>query len=835
QTHAYTYTGHHGLRTFSADFAHPDAMHLTPTATGGAGPGAGVYSAPVGPPQHQHQHGGLLDMDYASARPAMLSAGGGSTATDFHGSDYFEASVAPARETPYFAVADALDLQGIGAFFARNLRGVPGIEGLGDASAAPHGMYQLGASSSFGYSGLFSNFMPLTAPPPMPLLLQTQPLSAPQGAPPAASSAAALLASPAVAEGVLSTSLDSVAVALVNNNATSESIQSVLNRLAHANYNVSPPRDDARAGPLDMEGVESAEAAEPAARIHESLLRMERHAGLAGRAVHNYFCYIHQQCPIIHKPTFLRQAADGTLNRFVWLSMRALAARTLLQSRTLPEADVLAEEEHFAEQAQAALSSELGQPGVETIQGLALLALYLFGTPRWQESSMYWCQAVRLAQLLELHAMDAPPRVVASKMHFGLFEPEKPGASHHNDLALVPGDFSGNHVPAAQQLTPLEAELRRRLWWVLFTHERFCAIAERLPTMIDESRMYVHLPCSAQDWDRPEFSYEPPTQMPFYRREERAQTYAGAASADGSALAAEIQRRKADNLYLVSEIEYGFAMSHLVAFMAEIGALFRPRTPYGNDYMLLFAQIPWETKMKTLRANVERIECLFEGVRQDTLRRLAATPTSAAGMHRPGPQHAGATDPVLDPDADVAGIEIPCLHHLAMLVLYSALNIHLYRMVFQVHYELSASLQTPADARSAEDASLLDAFNVYTRELWERARTAAQQVSSILRGEHPGVPSEVLALAGIKHGAHRTAPGTGHVADEHGRDDPRPDGMRESTMDRQRRVFREKVKVKEARLREIADSVLASFHRTLPYALLLVAKVHADSIKWWSG
>ncbi|KAJ2798128.1 hypothetical protein H4R21_004057, partial [Coemansia helicoidea] len=362
---------------------------------------------------------------------------------------------------------------------------------------------------------------------------------------------------------------------------------------------------------------------------------------------------------------------------------------------------------------------------------------------------------------------------------------------------------------------------------------RFCAITERLPAMVDEARMYVHLPCSARDWDSPEFAYEPPDRVPLYQREHRGPPDA---AAGGLALAADIQRRKDDNLYLLSEIEYGFAMSHLVAFMGEVGSLFRPRTPYSNDYMLIFARLRPEAKMMTLRTNVERIECVFESIRQDTLRRMAAEPAAAAAaaaVHHPSPLHAaGTVDPVLDPDAEVAGIEIPCLHHLAMLVLYSALNIHMYRMVFQMHYELSASLPPAGAGRSPDDAALLDEFDAYVKELWARARTAAQQVSSILRGEHPGVPSGVLALAGINQGAHRAAAAAAAAAAaEHGRDDAKPD----SAMDRQRRVFREKVKVKEARLREVAHSVLASFHRTLPYALLLVAKVHADSIKWWSG
>ncbi|KAJ2338621.1 hypothetical protein GGF43_006836, partial [Coemansia sp. RSA 2618] len=301
-----------------------------------------------------------------------------------------------------------------------------------------------------------------------------------------------------------------------------------------------------------------------AAPIHESLLRIERRAELSGKAVHNYFCYFHQQCPIIHKPTFLQHISDGSVNRFVWLSMRALASRTLLHTNTLSAEEVLIEEEYFATKAQAALSDELKKPSVEVVQGLALLSLYIFGTPRWQEASMYWCKATRLAQLMDFHVIDAPSGAIATKMHFGIFERPKPGNAHKTDLALIPGDFSGQHIPMAQALTPLEAELRRRLWWILFTNERFCAIAERLPTMVNEARMFVHFPCSAHDWDSPEFTYRAPERVPRYQREGYMRVDLGSEMC-GLTLGQELRRRKEDNLYMISEIEYGFSMSHLVA------------------------------------------------------------------------------------------------------------------------------------------------------------------------------------------------------------------------------------------------------------------------------
>ncbi|KAJ2797839.1 hypothetical protein H4R20_005042 [Coemansia guatemalensis] len=416
----------------------------------------------------------------------------------------------------------------------------------------------------------------------------------------------------------------------------------------------------------------------------------------------------------------------------------------------------------------------------------------------------------------------------------------------------------------SQALTPLEAELRRRLWWTLFTNERFCAIAERLPTMVDEARMFVHLPCSARDWDCPEFTYRAPERVPRYQREGYMRVDIDH-DVNKLTLGQEISERKRENLYMMSEIEYGFSMSHLVAFLADMGSLFRPRSPYGNDYTPMFLQMHWAAKMSMLRANVERVERIFEMVRQDILRMLADTQAANPNCWSPGPRSSTGgsadCDPVLDPEAHVSGIEIPHLHHLVMLILYSTLNIHLYRMVFQIHYEFSSSLPEPA-ARRSEDVELLSAFDQYVKELWVRMTTAARQVSRILRGEFPGVPRWVLALAEIRPGASATSDSTNgapppepnqEVSDDPGEcmsDTPEPQSnmdverspsasksecTREQTTHRLRSVFRERIRAQETRLHEIAHSVLASFHRTLPYSLLLVAKVHIDNIKWWTN
>ncbi|KAJ2008502.1 hypothetical protein GGI04_001113 [Coemansia thaxteri] len=749
-----------------------------------------IFSQPSDPPAVSTSR--ILDMGAINAPQGLFSGYVGSAATEVHGSDYFGTFPASARS----AVDDAGAIHNI-AFPL--------------ASTGVHQLTSEQGAQLADFSGL-----------------ELTPLGQPTGNYGSARR-------PGTTESdALSLSLDNVAMAMTQPNADASSVQSSLDHLFYVTKNIAGFGHDASAPasvtvksegeppPLPAKAVAEFECG----RIHESLLLLERRRELAGRALHAYFSYIHHQCPIIHRPTFLRMVSDGTVNHFVWFALRALAARTLLHARVVSEFEVVAEEDYFAGKAREALSSELTKPSIEVVQGLALLSLYIFGTARWQEASMYWCKATRLAQLMECHVIDAPTRTIATKMHFGIFEPSKRGTTHHDDLALIPGDFSGHHVPLAQALTPLEAELRRRLWWILFTNERFCAIAERLPTMVNEARMFVHFPCSPGEWDRAEFEYQPPSRVPLYLREGCART--GPSVLPALMLGPEMTRRKADNLYMMCEIEYGFAMSHLVAFLADMGALFRPSSPYGNDYVPMFSQMAWTARMAALRANVERVERIFDGVRQDILRRLAAPPTNTWAPP-PASAHPHPHSPPVG-DAPTA-VEIPHLHQLAMLVLYSVLNIHLYRMVFQIHYELSSSLPTVSEGRRQEDSDLMAAFDQYVKDLWQRTTSAAQHVSHILRGDHPGVPHWVLSLAGITRPA---AVDAGGAADDR---TPALDSASCAANDGSRRlrtVFQDRIRAQEARLHDLALSVFASFRRTLPYALLLAAKVHIDNIEWWT-
>ncbi|KAJ2680790.1 hypothetical protein GGI25_000425, partial [Coemansia spiralis] len=882
--------------------------------------------------------------------------------------DYFGKVPTSAGDAPQTCTStDSVDIQGIAFSLPPNMHlfDSPGIPSAGTGNH--HGIYQASVASGFSnldlstpgadadhsvqfmapiwnpssfthssqnqgnvsdnqisFSSFPSELLPFTAPPPMPPVLQQHI----QELPPfyAAMHTVSPRRPDAAEQDALSFTLGNVAMAIAKKDTDSNCIQSTLDHLLYVTKDISNASQEAfehaqEVAAEAMATIDSAIHADEWSRhdevlnapIHETLLRMERRPEISSKAVHNYFCYIHHQCPIIHKPSFLRQMGDGTVNHFVWFALRAFSARTLLHSHSLSKDEVLIEEEYFATKAQMKLATELNKPDVEAVQGLALLSLYIFGTPRWQEASMYWCKATRLAQLMGYHAIDAPTQTIATKMHFGIFEPQKKGPVLRSGLALIPGDFSGVHVPLAQVLTPLEAELRRRLWWILFTNERFCAIAERLPTMVDESRVFVHFPCSAKEWDQPVFTYKAPARVPRYRRHGYLCPEEGD-DLNKLTLAQEMMSRKYDNPYLMAEIEYGFTMSHLVAFLADMGALFPPRSPYRNEYIPMFLGVSWQNKMKLLRASVERVEQLLETERQDILHRFAAPPQQGSASQLIPSAHANAgvghirkkrdicssdsrdnratrsyshnelatdndhrksVDPVLDEEANVPGIEIPHLHLLNMLILYSVLNIHLYRMVFQIHYEFSSSLPEISKRRQ-DDRDLLVAFDQYVKELWQRTTTAAQQVSRILRGEFPGVPHWVLKLAGIIEANNDTlgVPDSSntptalfgsqrsescddnmlsHSAGERSQDTPLfgkmdvdsdPGSIAQqqastsqpvTTAQRLKRVFRERIKAQEMRLHEMTISVFSSFRRTLPYALLLSAKVHVDNIEWWTN
>ncbi|KAJ2334065.1 hypothetical protein GGH91_005792, partial [Coemansia sp. RSA 2671] len=104
---------------------------------------------------------------------------------------------------------------------------------------------------------------------------------------------------------------------------------------------------------------------------------------------------------------------------------------------------------------------------------------------------------------------------------------------------------------------------------------------------------------------------------------------------------------------------------------------------------------------------------------------------------------------------------------------------------------------------------------------------------------HPGVPHWVLVLAGISRPTPMDVDTEGvssaPVSTSATASDPAssaataPDGAR-----RLRSVFQDRIRAQEARLHDVAISVFASFRRTLPYALLLVAKVHIDNTEWWA-
>ncbi|GAB1311575.1 hypothetical protein MFIFM68171_01785 [Madurella fahalii] len=91
------------------------------------------------------------------------------------------------------------------------------------------------------------------------------------------------------------------------------------------------------------------------------------------------------------------------------------------------------------------------------------------------------CRGVRIAQMLKLHQLDIQE---PEPLHSGLLPPRN----------------------------PIEAEERRRTWWVVFLADRFLASITGWPSLIDERRIRTNLPCTEESF-RAGTSDEPPVPL----------------------------------------------------------------------------------------------------------------------------------------------------------------------------------------------------------------------------------------------------------------------------------------------------------------------------------
>ncbi|PIA15381.1 hypothetical protein COEREDRAFT_82124 [Coemansia reversa NRRL 1564] len=203
-----------------------------------------------------------------------------------------------------------------------------------------------------------------------------------------------------------------------------------------------------------------------------------------------YFIYVHPWLPILHRPTFERQIADGTVDKLLYYSVQAISSRFRGNGSEKGQKPYKRGRK-YARAARALLSKSLRTAELSTLQAVTILAQYMSSSGKWQEGAAYEKLAVRLAYVGKYHLLDEefllPP--VANNM--GIYESGWAEHSHPARLEVLsrPGGIIAH-------------EQRRRAWWAVFQLERFNGLAMGRPPMIKRGWHWVWLPCSEELWSR---------------------------------------------------------------------------------------------------------------------------------------------------------------------------------------------------------------------------------------------------------------------------------------------------------------------------------------------
>jgi Fungal specific transcription factor domain/Fungal Zn(2)-Cys(6) binuclear cluster domain len=176
-----------------------------------------------------------------------------------------------------------------------------------------------------------------------------------------------------------------------------------------------------------------------------------------------YFEYVYgQSYPLLHKPSFMRKLAAGTVPPVLLLAVCAISARfsTHPQIRTEP---AFLRGEQWASVAREIALKRYDTPNITILIVYILLGLHEFGTCQGGRSWMFGGMAQRMAFALQLH--------------------------RDLDHDLLSKQKKENPI-----LTPTDREIRRRTMWSCFLMDRFNSSGTDRPMSMREEFINVPLP-----------------------------------------------------------------------------------------------------------------------------------------------------------------------------------------------------------------------------------------------------------------------------------------------------------------------------------------------------
>lgn len=175
-----------------------------------------------------------------------------------------------------------------------------------------------------------------------------------------------------------------------------------------------------------------------------------------------YFDYVYgQSYPLLHKPSFMRKLASGSVPPVLILAICAISARfsTHPQLRTEP---CFLRGDNWGERAREISLKRYDSPNITILIVYLLLGLHEFGTCQGGRSWMFGGMAQRMAYALQLH----------------------------KELEYDPNATDADRKP----LSLTDREIRRRTMWSCFLMDRFNSSGTDRPLFVHEQYIEVQLP-----------------------------------------------------------------------------------------------------------------------------------------------------------------------------------------------------------------------------------------------------------------------------------------------------------------------------------------------------
>lgn len=187
-----------------------------------------------------------------------------------------------------------------------------------------------------------------------------------------------------------------------------------------------------------------------------------------------YFKYLFSGTPIFDEATLRNDVRERRCSDFLLLSLFAACAR-FSDRPDIKEIPAWHAGEKYAEKARAMILRAVDEPSISNLQGLTLLSLHEYGCGRGPRSWMYGGMAIRMA------------------MELGL----------HEDLDE---DENGNDNHTLEKL--MQQETRRRLFWTIYTVDKFSSAATGRPSSLQDAFCTAFLPAKVDDYSSDQYYTE---------------------------------------------------------------------------------------------------------------------------------------------------------------------------------------------------------------------------------------------------------------------------------------------------------------------------------------